>query len=547
MMKQVLIYFGAIWVVYCSQGFAAETVLTNLSVVNVETLQMQRNVTLVIQDNKIAKLTKQSYQSENENAVYIDMQGKFAIPGLIDAHVHHATDPDGFDNFAVTQQRLQHLLRGGVTSVRDMGGDARALLNLKRLAEIDQIQSPDIYFSTIIGGEVFFADPRTISSAKGRVPGETAWMKSVNINSDFDSVVLQAKGIGATGIKVYASVPAEVLAPLYQAAKRHDLQVWSHASISPAKPLDSVLAGADVLSHVPDLAGEVIDNFRDWRLGKFDISDSVYEQSLNPDAYAELFAEMKQRNVIIDATIALFEKRKAINPLRQKTYEQAKTLLRLAVSYGVKIGAGTDSFADLNLDPLPPLYYELSALVNEGGLTPLQSIQSATLINAEALGIEDTHGSIKMGKIANLVLLNADPSADVHNTQEIAHVIKNGRFVFRGNDPSLPFVNAREVNGMLWLSGQLGNLPTTMTLAGNTIEAQMHQAIKNVGHILRDNSLDYSDVVKCTLMLADISEWSKANAVYQQYFKDSLPTRSAFGASGLALNAKVEIECVAQL
>lgn len=84
------------------------------------------------------------------------MTDKYLIPGLIDTHVHHATSPDDSDNDQVTRQRLRNLLRGGVTSVRDMGGDNRVLSSLKRRAKADVIQSPDIYYSVIIGGKEFF-------------------------------------------------------------------------------------------------------------------------------------------------------------------------------------------------------------------------------------------------------------------------------------------------------------------------------------------------------------------------------------------------------
>ena len=127
----------------------------------------------------------------------------------------------------------------------------------------------------------------------------------------------------------------------------------------------------------------------------------------------------------------------------------------------------------------------------------------------------------------------------------IAHVLKNGQFIYRGDNPALPFISAKKAAGVLWMSGQLGNLPGTMKLAGNDIETQMHQTMKNIGFVLQDHNLDYSDITKCTLMLANIDDWAKASEVYKSYFPFELPTRSAFAASGLALNAKVEVECLA--
>lgn len=527
-------------------------VLTNASYLDVSNLQVEEDATIVIQNGLIKQLIKQGSTaklalSEKDTPITIDMQGKYVLPGLIDAHVHHATDPEGYDNYQDTAARLKHLLRGGITGVRDMGGDARTLANLKRLASIDSIVSPDIYFSVIIGGEAFFADPRTVSSAKGQVPGDTVWMRSVNIETNFDEVALEARGLGASGIKVYANVAADVLAPLYTAVKKHGLQVWSHATISPASPLDSVLAGVDVLSHGPDLGGQVIDNYRDWRLGKFDISQDKVDAQFNASSYETLFEAMKQRDVVLDATMHVFESRKDRNERRELLYKMAKFIVNLAHNNGIKIAAGTDAFADPKRPDYVPLHEELMLLVEDAGLTAFEAIQSATLVNSQALGIDEIVGSIAPGKVANLVILNENPIDDIRHVGKIAHVIKNGKFIHRPDMLGLPFVSAREAGGLLWMSGQIGNLPTTMSLAGDSIEAQMQQTLSNIGDVLRDHDLGYKDVVKCTVMLDDISEWAAANEVYKQFFNEHLPTRSAFGSSGLALGAKVEIECIAQL
>lgn len=95
------------------------------------------------------------------------------------------------------------------------------------------------------------------------------------------------------------------------------------------------------------------------------------------------------------------------------------------------------------------------------------------------------------------------------------------------------------------MSGQIGNLPSTMALASSTIEGQVRQTMENIGIVLQEHGLSYGDVTKCTMMLADINEWAKASNTYKSYFTGALPTRSAFAAAGLALDAKVEIECLA--
>ncbi len=108
----------------------------------------------------------------------------------------------------------------------------------------------------------------------------------------------------------------------------------------------------------------------------------------------------------------------------------------------------------------------------------------------------------------------------------------------------LPFSQAVRVGDVLYLSGQLGNVGGSRKLAPGGIEGQARQTMENIGAVLREHGLGFDDIFKCTVMLADMKDWAAFNAVYVTYFKsDRLPARSAFGASGLALGALVELEC----
>jgi 2-iminobutanoate/2-iminopropanoate deaminase len=109
-----------------------------------------------------------------------------------------------------------------------------------------------------------------------------------------------------------------------------------------------------------------------------------------------------------------------------------------------------------------------------------------------------------------------------------------------------PFSAAVRVGDMLYLSGVLGTLPGTLTLAVG-MEGQARQTMENIGATLRFCGLGFGDVVKCTVMLADMSEWSAFNKIYVTYFAtDQLPARSAFGCTGLVLGARLEVECLAR-
>ena len=101
------------------------------------------------------------------------------------------------------------------------------------------------------------------------------------------------------------------------------------------------------------------------------------------------------------------------------------------------------------------------------------------------------------------------------------------------------------VGNLYFLSGQLGIKPGTMDLAEGGIEAEARQTMENIAAVLKANGLSMSDVVKCTVMLADMSEWGTFNEVYRSFFTPPYPARSAFGANGLGLGARAEVECIA--
>jgi 2-iminobutanoate/2-iminopropanoate deaminase len=110
----------------------------------------------------------------------------------------------------------------------------------------------------------------------------------------------------------------------------------------------------------------------------------------------------------------------------------------------------------------------------------------------------------------------------------------------------LPFSEAVRVGSMLYLSGAVG-LDDGGHLVSGGIEAETRQAMTNIAALLARHGSGLDRVVKCTVMLADMAEWPAMNSVYVEFFPTNLPARSAFGASGLALGSRVEIECLAMV
>jgi len=113
------------------------------------------------------------------------------------------------------------------------------------------------------------------------------------------------------------------------------------------------------------------------------------------------------------------------------------------------------------------------------------------------------------------------------------------------DDMQLPFSEAVRVGHMLYLSGQLGYDPVTAKLVEGGIAAETRQTLERIKAALEKHGSSMPEVVKCTVFLADIKEWAAMNEVYITYFPTNPPARSALGSSGLALDARVEIECMA--
>lgn len=109
----------------------------------------------------------------------------------------------------------------------------------------------------------------------------------------------------------------------------------------------------------------------------------------------------------------------------------------------------------------------------------------------------------------------------------------------------LPFSEAVRVGDLLFLSGQIGNPPAALHVVPGGIEAETRQMMDNIAATLARYGSGFDRVVKCTVFLADMAEWPAFNRVYASYFGRNLPARSALAAAGLALNARVEMECVA--
>jgi len=138
-----------------------------------------------------------------------------------------------------------------------------------------------------------------------------------------------------------------------------------------------------------------------------------------------------------------------------------------------------------------------------------------------------------------VILLAAPPVLSAQDKPpQVKYIVPTGAAA------TLPFSPAVQVGHMLYLAGQIGSDSTNRLVPGG-IEAETRQVLTNIKRVLDANGSGMDRVVRCLVMLADIAEWARMNAVYVTFFPGPKPARSAFGASGLAMGARVEIECTA--
>jgi imidazolonepropionase-like amidohydrolase len=416
-------------------AFAADAplLLTHATVIDGTGAPAKSDMTIAIEGERIAAVYPDGSRVAPKGAQVEDLNGRYVIPGLIDAHVHlTGAEPD----FAHYQPHLAALLRGGVTAMRDMAGDDRLLGYLAGEANSDALISPDIFYVALMAGPSFFVeDVRAQEASTGEPLGHAPWMQAIDEATNLPLAVAEAKGTGATALKLYANLPADLVRKITAEAHRQGLKVWTHATIFPAKPSDAVDAGVDTISHSPYLVWEaapkVPDDYRVRALGDF--------SHIPPDAPAilALFKAMKQHGTILDATLLAFVEEAQHHPqdVGAGIVPWSYTVTRLAHQYGVPVDVGTDGSglpADAQgpeLNALPAVHEEMALLVEHCGFTPIEAIQAATQVSAAAMGQSAQRGTITPDKRADLVVLTADPTRDIHNTGRIAFVIKNGRTI----------------------------------------------------------------------------------------------------------------------
>ena len=411
--------------------------LTHVTIIDVENSQELEDMTIIIEKDKILSFKPSGSIDIKGIQNTTDLKGHYVIPGLIDAHVHLFAPKN-------RKEILTQWLYSGITTIRDMGNDARLCQSLNKEIGQNKLIGPDIYYSAVVFGPKFLSDPRVKLGSEGFELGTAPWMRLVEETSDIEKIVLEAKEVGVTGLKVYSNVSPELLTKISDHAHKNGLKMWSHSSIYPSKPSDAVNANVDVLSHsigmifekeehMPDSFNEAIKN---------SVPNQDFKNTLATDIeFRELFAKMRAKGTIFEPTLSGWSlKLRAKRPvgsdssrgITKQISSAAKKLdlasmdswsqriTKEAYKNGVTIAAGTDFTRNIKW------VQDEIELLTESGLKNIDAIKAATLNNARAIGIEDMHGSISEGKIANLVVLSENPLKEIQNIRAVVSVYKNG-------------------------------------------------------------------------------------------------------------------------
>jgi imidazolonepropionase-like amidohydrolase len=409
----------------------ARTVYRHATVIDATASGPKADMAVITDGERIAAVVPDATLKADQlaGAKVVDLAGRYLLPGLIDTHQHFATPPDRPEAEAL----LKRDIYSGITATRDMADDLRQIADITRQARVGEIAAPDIFYAALMAGPSFFDDPRTQAIAQGAVAGHVPWEQAIDSSTDLPLAVARAKGTYATAIKIYANLPGPLVSAITKEAHRQGMQVWTHAMVFPATPLEVVNSGVDTVSHTCYLAYQAMDRRPDSYQHRFPVDASLFAND-NP-VMAKLFAEMARRGTILDATLHVYrEVEVAAKERRQPplcTVALAGKLTNQAFRSDVTISAGTDGDTPIS-EPWPALFDELQLLHDAAGLPPMEVVRAATLNGAKAAGQEKDMGTIEAGKLANMVVLAKNPLDDVRNFKSVVMTVKRGRSFARG-------------------------------------------------------------------------------------------------------------------
>lgn len=423
------------------------------------------DMTVILAGYRIAEIAKSNTIGAPRFARTIDATGSFLIPGLWDMHAH-PDDPELWPVNPPAQEKeklLTLLIANGVTGIRDMGGDLKLLQEWRARLGNNAIVAPHMYGCGPL-----------LDGPKPMWPGSLA----ISTAEQGREAVRDLKKQRADFVKVYSLLPRDAYFAIADEAKKLKIPFAGHVpdSVTPEEASDAGQASEEHLLQIVEACSDrdaVKKNVAELRgAGASPITlRRVYIETMlatfdNKKAGA-LFAKFVKNNTWITPTLIVWQNNASFEEESAKYAERMKYLPRYIREYwdpknnahlknrsaerlavekllvkkyleivggmqraGVKLMAGSDFGANPLLFPGWGVHDEMALLV-KAGLTPMEAIQAATRNPATFLGLDRSVGTIEKGKVADMVVLSANPLEDINNTRKVNAVIFQGRMFDR--------------------------------------------------------------------------------------------------------------------
>ncbi|MCH8267547.1 MAG: amidohydrolase family protein [Acidobacteria bacterium] len=442
-----------------------------------------RDALIIIRGNRIETVSRKGQVAYPAGARVLQADGKFILPGLMDAHTHY-------------QGWMAELMPAyGVTSVFQIGGGGEWGLAQRKAIAHGKVPGPRNFLAvgSIAGSR--------IAALAGRVgtEGPLSGRQVVGTAAQAREVVRRFIDNGADMIKVHRGPPIEVYRAAIEEAHKVGLPVVAQPIGPTVYAKEAVLAGADILEHAAGVGYSIVKDPSKWE----GFGTTIEVHSIDPTPFAdmddgkaaELIQLMVERNVYLEPDfiavgrgfqknrlqfesqdyrlladpglayvsrsrrlkeLAVFKEFDEMEPAewerRHQGYLNMLRFMKMFVDAGGKVMTGTDtsSWAVPGLG----LHHEMQILVEEVGMTPMQTILAATRNPAEGFRILDRLGTIETGKLADLLIVNEDPLQDINNLQKIEWVIQDGKLLDRTFHPWFrnPLSSGATVEARAWVA-----------------------------------------------------------------------------------------------
>lgn len=452
LVARVALGLAALAVTACTErpaDYASGLAIENVSVVDVVAGEVREGRTVVVEGDRIVEVAPASALRLGESVTRVDGSGRYLIPGLWDMHVHH-----GMPFAREPARELMMSLAHGVTGVRDLGATPEVFRTLKEWRgrfRAGEVPGPRLHMAGVI--------------VDGEPPARPYHLTATN-DEEGRRVVKRLQEMGADFVKVYDGVPPEAFYAIVEEAKERGTAIAGHVPDA-IGPVAASEAGITTLEHAdelgfhvtnakppPDSAGgsrvhplarmRAFEHYDDQKaravIGRFAENGTMVVPTLHTvhavvryrpadfeeGVLARLVSERQKRERLDDLPHDFTEREQASF---ERAYRNLRKMLARMNAEGVTLLAG--SHAPIPLIPHGYGLHQELARLSEAGLGPAEALRTATLHPARIMGRLDELGTVEEGKLADLVLLDADPLESIRHTREIRAVVMDGRLLDR--------------------------------------------------------------------------------------------------------------------